>query len=164
MRVSGFTLLELLVTIALVAILASFAIPAFQSTVQSNRLLSCSNKLVAAVQFAKSEAISTKQTILVESLLNPSGTPLYRVGSDGDSNNSVSDDELLQQLSCEGDGLTASNSLGTGFISFGPTGFRNDGFGEVVFTTCNTIKNGKAFRVSIGGAVSSSDAPAGSCP
>ena len=163
MRVSGFTLLELMITIALVAVLASFAIPAFQSTVQNNRLLSCSNKLAAAVQFAKSEAISTKQTILVESLLNPNGTPLYRVGSDDDSNNSVSDDELLQQLSCEGEGLAATNSLGASFISFGPTGFRNDGFGEVVFTTCNSLKKGKAFRVSIGGAVSSSDVPSGSC-
>lgn len=164
MRTSGFTLVELLVTIALVAVLASFALPAFQSTIQNNRLLACANKVVAAVQFAKSEAISSKQTILVESLQNPSGTPLYRVGTDGDSNNSVSDAELLQQLSCEGDGLTASNNLGTGFISFGPTGFRNDGLAEVVFTTCNSNKSGKAFRISIGGAVSSSDAPTGSCP
>lgn len=163
MRVSGFTLLELLVTIALVAILASFAIPAFQSTVQSNRLLSCSNKLVAAVQFAKSEAVTEKKTILVTSQVNPNGTPSYRVGADLNSDNAVSDAELIQLLSCESEGVTMTNSLGTDYLSFGSTGFRNDGQGAISFTTCNKQKKGKVFSVSIGGAVSSSDAAAGSC-
>ena len=163
MKNKGFTLLELLLTVAMIGVLISFAIPALHSTVQNNRLLSCSNKLVTAVQYAKSEAVTQKQTVLVTSQANANGTPNYRVGFDNDSDNAVSAAELLQVISCEGEGITMSNSLGTDYISFGATGFRNDGQGTITFTTCNEKKLGKVFNVSIGGAVSSDDAPSGSC-
>jgi len=61
--VKGFTLIELLVVITIVAISLLFAIPAFHSFITSNRTLTQVNQLVAAINFARSEAIKRHTTI-----------------------------------------------------------------------------------------------------
>ncbi|PWK50914.1 GspH/FimT family pseudopilin [Pleionea mediterranea] len=161
MRNQGFTLIELLVTVSMVAILAAFAIPAYQSTIQRNQLTSCSNKVASAVQFAKSEAISSKQTIVVQIL---SGDNLqYRVGTDADENDAVENDDLLQALECSGEGISLNVTDSVTHIAFGPTGFRSDGQGIINFLTCNEVGAGKVFTVSNGGSVSNHDAASGSC-
>jgi type IV fimbrial biogenesis protein FimT len=53
----GFTLIELMVALAVMAIVLGFAVPGFQSMVNGNRLAAASNELVAGVQTARMEAI-----------------------------------------------------------------------------------------------------------
>jgi len=55
--ITGFTALELLVTIAIVGILASLAIPALQDFSLNNRAIGYINEFAAAVDFARNEAI-----------------------------------------------------------------------------------------------------------
>jgi type IV fimbrial biogenesis protein FimT len=59
----GFTLIELMVTIAVLAVLLGVGVPSFRSMIESNRLAAASNDLVTGLQFARSEAI--KRGILV---------------------------------------------------------------------------------------------------
>lgn len=56
-RSNGFTLVELMVTIAVLAILSTIAYPSFQGTIRSNRMATTSNELIAALALARSEAI-----------------------------------------------------------------------------------------------------------
>lgn len=53
----GMTLVELVVTLAVVAILASIAAPSLQDMVANNRLLALNNQLVSALNYARGEAV-----------------------------------------------------------------------------------------------------------
>ncbi|WP_313243711.1 GspH/FimT family pseudopilin [Stenotrophomonas rhizophila] len=53
----GFTLVELMVTVAVVAILTAIAYPSFQSTIRSNRVAAGHNELLGLVNLARSEAV-----------------------------------------------------------------------------------------------------------
>jgi type IV fimbrial biogenesis protein FimT len=62
-RVHGFTLVELAVTMAIMAILAMIAIPAFNNISLGTKLNSISNAFVSSVQLARSEAIKRNQPV-----------------------------------------------------------------------------------------------------
>ena len=64
-RNTGFTLVELLITVALVAIVLGLGVPSFQSTVLNNRLTTQANALVAGLQFARSEAVKRSRRVTV---------------------------------------------------------------------------------------------------
>ncbi|QNH12263.1 prepilin [Xanthomonas sp. SI] len=53
----GFTLVELMVTVAVLAIIMALAFPSFTMLIRSNRLTSTANELVAALQASRSEAV-----------------------------------------------------------------------------------------------------------
>ncbi|WP_411850552.1 GspH/FimT family pseudopilin [Stenotrophomonas sp. LGBM10] len=60
-RSNGFTLVELMIAIAVVAILAAIAYPSFQSVLRSNRLATTSNEASGLIALARSEAIRNKR-------------------------------------------------------------------------------------------------------
>ena len=64
-RGTGFSLIELMVVVAVVAILAVVAYPSLTSVINSNRLSSNANELVASLQFARSEAIRRNARVSV---------------------------------------------------------------------------------------------------
>ncbi len=54
---AGFTLIELMVGVAIMAVLLMVGVPSFQSAVASNRLTSSTNDVVSALALARTEAI-----------------------------------------------------------------------------------------------------------
>jgi type IV fimbrial biogenesis protein FimT len=61
----GFTLVELIVTLAVAAILMGTAVPSFTSLVNSNRLATQANDLLGAMMIARSEAIRLNRRVIL---------------------------------------------------------------------------------------------------
>lgn len=61
-RSSGFTLIELMVTIAVAAILLGIAVPSFQTMLERNRVAAQTNEVLGGLQMARSEAIRKNAT------------------------------------------------------------------------------------------------------
>lgn len=60
---TGFTLIELIVTLAIVGVLLTLGLPSMKTFVQGDRLIASSNDLLSALHIARSEAI--KQNVSV---------------------------------------------------------------------------------------------------
>lgn len=65
---SGFTIVELMVSLAVAAILIGFALPAFNDFVDQRRMASRINDLVLAINYARSEAARRGGQVSVQAL------------------------------------------------------------------------------------------------
>jgi type IV fimbrial biogenesis protein FimT len=64
-RSAGFTLLELVITMSIAAILLTIAVPSFRHVTNSNRIAGEVNGLLGDLQFARAEAIKEGRTVTV---------------------------------------------------------------------------------------------------
>lgn len=61
----AFTLIELMVTLAVLAIVISLAAPSFSNMLQENRLSALTNELQGSLQLARSEAVKRRSNVVV---------------------------------------------------------------------------------------------------
>jgi type IV fimbrial biogenesis protein FimT len=110
----GLTLLELLIAIAVLAILFTVGIPAIQDLVQNNRLRTQTNALVNALEFARSEAVKQRRNVeLVVTAADSGWSAMVRLSN--------VDAPPLREVARPGSGITASE----GSVVFGPSGAPN---------------------------------------
>ena len=64
-RAHGFTLVELLVTLTVAAILLAVGVPSFKNFIASQRVKSATTELVSAMLIARSEAVKRRGTVTV---------------------------------------------------------------------------------------------------
>ncbi|MEO6927683.1 MAG: GspH/FimT family pseudopilin, partial [Casimicrobiaceae bacterium] len=62
-RSRGFSLLELMITITVMAILLAIAVPSFRDVIHRNQVSSASNALLASISYARNEAITRGQLV-----------------------------------------------------------------------------------------------------
>lgn len=78
----GFTLVELIVTLAVLAIALAIAIPSYQGLTRNTRLVTVSNELIASLALARSEAVRRGKTVKVCKADANSASPVCSASAD----------------------------------------------------------------------------------
>jgi type IV fimbrial biogenesis protein FimT len=158
---SGFTLLELLTGITVVAILVGVAAPSFRSFLNNTRVTTAQNDLVAALNLARGEAVRRATTMTA--CPSASGTACdagntwasgWIVFRDQAAAGAVADTaDIVQKWGAITGGITlATSSLN---VQFQPTGFAANAVTmDVSYTGCIGTRL-RHVQVSLGGSISS---------
>jgi len=119
MRAAGFTLIEMMVAIAVAVILMTLAVPSFQQSRLTTQLRASTNDLVADVNLARGEALKRNQPVTM------------CVSSDGAACSTggwqqgwivVSGGTVIRREFAAPDGFLIKDSNGVTTLSFQPTG------------------------------------------
>lgn len=157
---AGFTLVELMVTLTVAAILLSIAVPSFTTFIQNNRITSATNLVVAHLQYARSEAVSKGLAVNVARSgatakdLSQGWTIYTDAGSsDGNSAFNSAEDTLLKSFEGYGNsGVTINTDTnGNNWIAFSNRGLLAEGAGNSVnIAVCDSrgITQGRLITVS----------------
>ncbi|MFA7096022.1 MAG: GspH/FimT family pseudopilin [Gammaproteobacteria bacterium] len=62
---SGFTLIEMIITLTVAAIVLAMAVPGFSNLIRTNRVAAQTNELVSALNLARSEAVTRSMNVSV---------------------------------------------------------------------------------------------------
>lgn len=144
MKQTGFTLIELIVTIAVAIILATVAVPSFQTIIKNNKLATTANDLISGIALARTEAIkrgarvsmcaSTDQATCSTSRTNwDSG---WLVFTDPDADGVLDAGEELIRVANRSGPPTIRQSATT-ILSYRGVGFRNDTDPPIVINICD---------------------------
>lgn len=163
----GFTLTELLMVIAILAIILSLAAPDFSPFVQNNRIRSATEDLISAIGVARSEAIKRGSAIVLCRTGSPNVSPgtlacrandpdgtanqaedwspgwiMYAkpnyAGSGGADYDNATDGDPLQVGNRAPTGVTiTSNSAGNQWLTYFGDGTLNEGGAAALFAICD---------------------------
>ena len=148
---AGFTLLELMIVLAIGALIMTMAVPSFRDSINNQRLVTATNELVMSLTLAKSEAI--KRVVYVTVCKSNDGASCTGGGTSwndgwivfantGTTSLGTFDvgDELIRVYSALPDSLeiTAIGNVDA-FVSFRPSGTLGTNAGNQLgtFTTCD---------------------------
>ena len=139
-RVLGFTLIELMVVLALAAIIATFAAPSFQSSMARQKLnLAASDLLVSATQ-ARSEASKNNRPAIVQPVTSDSDwSQGWRIYVDMDNSKTYNEGDFLVTTvpaAASSVKLYETPTLDPNFIGFDANGFAlGSNAGRIVFSS-----------------------------
>lgn len=162
----GFTLVELMVTVVVAAILLGLAAPSFRDAIQNNKFVATSNQLVSALKYARTEALKRRASVTVCGL-NDAKTACgastnWKTNGFGalDSSNNVL---KVWTDPTQYDDLTLTSSATS--LIYAPSGILNSGADIGVRIVFTDVTENRCVEVSTTGRVSTQTIAAGdACP
>lgn len=133
-RAAGFTLLELMLTIAVAGVLAAVAIPNMRDFIRNNRLSAAANDLLRSTQIARSEAVKRQSNVVVCASSDPlAAAPACSYGSfngwlvfqDSNGNWALDDGEPVVERHPPLDTSVTIVNDHDGILSYASSGFAN---------------------------------------
>ena len=163
-KYSGFTLIELMITVAIAGIAMAFAIPSLETYIKNDRLTAQINTLVSHLAYARNEAVTRSQQVgLCASDDASSVTPtcsgadwadgwILFVDSDGDSGFTVGEEVLRVQQTLTGNNTLTSS--GGNIVIYDNRGF-SPNLANASFSLCDDrgVANLKSITISNTGRV-----------
>lgn len=173
---SGFTLIELIVTLTIAGILFALAGPAMQSFVQNQRLSSYANEIIADLNYARSEAIKRGGNVSIcrqgGTLTSPSCNSAAQweagwvvfVDTDADSTIDAGETVLrVHETLAQNVNLRVIGSVALNSVSFANTGLTTMTTGqEAALRLCDSRGTSSALTISVNytGRATTSKSPA----
>lgn len=161
-RQNGFTLIELIVTMAIAAIVLSVGVPTFRGVVADNSMVGDANRFVASINLARSTAVKfQRDATICASTSWDQATPACTGGTDWsngwivyvdkDRDGAVDADEVLSVNEPLDDRNTFA-STGSGSFTYNARGFV-DAAGELSLCDNRSGETGRRIRINGGGRV-----------
>ncbi len=128
LRQKGYSLIELMTTIAVASILITVALPGMQSFRLNSNMTGQVNELISAIHLARNTAITTntRVTLCASSNGDNCNTAGWDDGwiafVDRDSDQFVDDDETVLRVGSESDNMSIWSSQYPSFLMFRPNG------------------------------------------
>jgi type IV fimbrial biogenesis protein FimT len=147
---AGFTLTELMVTLAVAGIMLTLAIPSLGNLIRDNRIASQSSEFLGALAYARSEAVKRGNSVLVSAISPVAGNEFgngWRVWADVNGNGVLDSGEPTLRLhdNLQGNSLAASG--GVQAVSYLPTGFITGA--AVTFHLCDSRQGNTGRNIQI---------------
>lgn len=136
----GFTLTELMVTVAIAAILLTIAVPQFRRQIEQSQFTNTSNELLGVMNYARAEALRRSRPVTVAPLVGTSWDSGWQMFLDVNRNGALDGAAVLRQ----GGAITAAQLTTTAtFVTFDSNGRRWSG-GAAPFIQIEAFKTGAA--------------------
>lgn len=157
---SGFTLVELMITVALVGVIAALAVPSFATMIANNRLATASNDVVGVLNYARSEAVKRGRSVIVDPTDGSDWANGMSVWIDRNANGSMQDSEELRRTSGAPGDVTITSSSNFAFTG---GGLLPNGASAVTIQVCDNRsgESGSSITVTLGGRIRSEDLTCG---
>ncbi|WP_166371785.1 GspH/FimT family protein [Psychromonas sp. SA13A] len=143
MKKSGFTITEMLITLSILAILLALSVPNFRNLISNGNMVSNTNAMIGAFNYARMEAIKRGSTVNVNQI-GGDWTEGIVVWANTDAINAMSTDEVLRIWPAFDDASTVSSAQST--FSFNAVGGVNN---NSVFEVCDNRTGEQGMQVSI---------------
>ncbi|MDQ2735673.1 MAG: GspH/FimT family pseudopilin [Pseudomonadota bacterium] len=152
LRSRGFTLIEMLVTMAVIAILLTIVTPSLAALVSTSRTRAAQSELIASLSLARSEAAKRGKTVYVSATAPVNGNEFgagWTVWVDEDDSGAFNaGDTLIRQFPDISAGVVLGTASHATQVSFAPTGFLSS-LSSLTFKVCGNNASSNGYTVAL---------------